>query len=97
MCNSDDDNRSRPATPQEEPVVDSQNSVMFTSTQQWTGPLPPPSILQQYENVCPGSAERILRSMEKEQYHRHDMARETLDFHVSFLPRDSGWPRFSES
>lgn len=87
MCDSEADEQGRPATTHEKPDTDSQNTVAFTSTHQWTGPLPSPSALRQYENVCSGSAERILRFMEREQEHRHDMDRTTLGFHTSFLPR----------
>jgi uncharacterized membrane protein len=38
--------------------------------QQWTGPLPPPAALEQFERVIPGGAERILRMAEQEQAHR---------------------------
>jgi uncharacterized membrane protein len=43
-------------------------------SRRWNGPLPPPAILDQFEQVIPGSAERILQMAEKEQAHR--LARE---------------------
>jgi uncharacterized membrane protein len=36
----------------------------------FSGPLPPPEILKGYEDVLPGSAERIIRMTEKQQAHR---------------------------
>lgn len=36
----------------------------------FSGPLPPPAVLDGYEQVCPGAADRILRLAEKEQDHR---------------------------
>ena len=33
----------------------------------YSGPLPPPSMFKDYENVLPGSADRILALAEKEQ------------------------------
>jgi len=36
-----------------------------------SGPFPPPSVLEEYERVFPGSAERIFQLTEKEQAHRH--------------------------
>ena len=39
-------------------------------TQQWSGPLPPPAALEQFNQIIPGSAERILAMVEKEQEHR---------------------------
>ena len=36
----------------------------------WEGPLPPPVALGQYEDVLPGSAERIMRMTEAQAEHR---------------------------
>lgn len=36
----------------------------------YSGPLPPPSILQQYNDIVPGAAERILRMAEQQSEHR---------------------------
>ena len=35
-----------------------------------SGPIPPPQILQQYNNIVPDAAERILRMAEKQSDHR---------------------------
>lgn len=37
----------------------------------FSGPLPPPALLRQYEEILPGTAERIVSMAEKEQGHRH--------------------------
>jgi uncharacterized membrane protein len=37
----------------------------------FSGPLPPPALFGEYDNVLPGSAERILRMTEREQEQRH--------------------------
>jgi len=42
----------------------------------FSGPPPPPAMSRGYEEVLPGSAERILRTAEKEQDHRIDWDRE---------------------
>lgn len=36
----------------------------------WAGPLPPPSTLESFDHVVPGSAERIIAMAEREQAHR---------------------------
>jgi uncharacterized membrane protein len=38
---------------------------------EFQGPLPHPGHLQGYENILPGSAERILAMAEKQQHHDH--------------------------
>ena len=35
-----------------------------------SGPIPSPQILQQYNNIVPGAAERIIRMAEKQSDHR---------------------------
>ena len=40
----------------------------------WTGPLPPPQALQQYDEILPGAADRIFRMAEER--HRHQIEQE---------------------
>ena len=42
------------------------------------GPLPPPAMLLQYNQILPGGAERIFRLTEKEQEHRHKTQSDAL-------------------
>ncbi|MCS2146891.1 DUF2335 domain-containing protein [Scandinavium manionii] len=39
----------------------------------FSGPLPPPEIIRDYDQILPGGAERIFAMAEKEQAHRHEM------------------------
>ncbi len=43
------------------------------------GPLPPPAILQKYENIHPGFANRIMRMAEKEQKFQHNILDKQMD------------------
>lgn len=43
------------------------------TTRQYSGPLPPPEILEDYERLLPGATARVFQHMEKEQDHRHAM------------------------
>ncbi|MDP8929869.1 MAG: DUF2335 domain-containing protein [Actinomycetota bacterium] len=45
------------------------------SAESYTGPLPHPSILQRFEEVLPGSAERIFQMAEEQAQHRQDLER----------------------
>ncbi|MBI1800726.1 MAG: DUF2335 domain-containing protein, partial [Chloroflexi bacterium] len=38
---------------------------------EFSGPIPPPSLLSQYEQAFPGLADRIVKMAEREQTHRH--------------------------
>lgn len=44
----------------------------------FSGPLPPPSLLQQYDKIQPGFAERIMALTETEAAHVRDMDRKGL-------------------
>jgi len=54
-----------------------QQSVAVRS-ESFTGPLPPPALLEQYERLSPGFAERIITSWEIETAHRHDLERKVV-------------------
>jgi len=41
----------------------------------WSGPLPPPAALEQFERASPGAADRILTMAEREEEHRQDLER----------------------
>lgn len=49
------------------PVVQTTHVRTATYT---SGPLPAPSILEQYEHIIPGAAERILKMAEEQSLHR---------------------------
>ena len=41
----------------------------------WSGPLPPPAALEQFERASPGAADRILSMAEREEEHRQSLER----------------------
>jgi uncharacterized membrane protein len=48
----------------------------------FVGPLPPPQILSQYEQLCPGSAQRLIELVHIEGKHRREMDSRTLDAQI---------------
>jgi uncharacterized membrane protein len=48
----------------------------ITQVATFSGPLPHPASLKEYDNVLPGLAERIVVMAEAEARHRHDMDKE---------------------
>lgn len=40
---------------------------------EFSGPIPPPNIIEGYEKVLPGSADRILKMAEEQSEHRQEM------------------------
>lgn len=49
------------------------------SASSWAGPLPPADQIRAYEEVLPGSADRILAMAERQQEHRQNLERVTVD------------------
>ncbi len=52
------------------------------SSFEFTGPIPPPGLLEQYNKFLPNAADRILSMAEKEQEHRHKMQEKLVDSQV---------------
>ena len=48
--------------------------------QEFAGPIPPPSMMKQYEETLPGSADRILKMAENQSEHRQWMEKKELSF-----------------
>lgn len=79
MANSDE--ASDPAIPEQE--AEASPAIREVS---FKGPLPPPGMLAHYEEVCKGSAERILSMAEIEQGHRIEIESTALNtFRVTAL------------
>lgn len=53
------------------------------SEQSFQGPIPPPAVLEGYERVVPGAAERILRMAEQEALHRRALEVEAMRANAS--------------
>ncbi|MBY6239737.1 DUF2335 domain-containing protein [Methylosinus sp. Sm6] len=45
----------------------------------WVGPLPPPAVLREFEDLLPGGAERLFDQFEKEAEHRRSCEKKQLD------------------
>lgn len=53
----------------------------------WRGPLPPPDVLRMFGEIDPNFPHRIMDHMEREQQHRHDMERASLDAEKEIVVR----------
>lgn len=68
--------REQPLTPEERGQlrkVASGLAVSHSTTTAFSGPIPPPSILKEYDEVVPGAAARILEMAEAQGRHRIDL------------------------
>lgn len=62
--------KDQPATRQADVVSSRREKVEISTSASYEGPLPPPAMLERYEEVIPGSANRILEMAEKQTEHR---------------------------
>lgn len=64
----------------------SQNSaavrVEHREVKAYSGPVPSPEVLKEYEQIAPGFAERLLSMAEQEQSHRHECERRALEQNI---------------
>ncbi|MFB3919234.1 MAG: DUF2335 domain-containing protein [Candidatus Velamenicoccus archaeovorus] len=70
-----------PNSPAPEIQEDNQSEgrlVQFTKGYSFSGPIPPPQILSQYEQILPGAAGRILGMAEKQSNHRQNMEKRII-------------------
>ncbi len=56
--------------------IDEGAATLMTEFTALSGPLPPPEMLAQYEEILPGAAERILSMAERQAEHRQKMERD---------------------
>lgn len=72
-------------TPHEESEGNSNhNSLLIRQLRaEHSGPLPPPALLKQYDDIISNGAERIMQMAESEQQHRHDMERQLVNQEIN--------------
>lgn len=71
--------------------VPEETKIAYVQAASFKGPLPPPILFEHYNQVLPGSAERILQLTENEQSHRQKWETSVLDAQRSDIRRGSGW------
>ena len=57
--------------------------VSETRVERHQGPLPSPETLAKYDEIVPGTAERIVKQAEAQTYHRHNLENMVVREHVS--------------
>src|SRR5688572_18904082 len=53
--------------------------LMREQSMTFSGPLPPPALLAQYEQIAPGAAQQIIAMAEREQAFSHKITEKALD------------------
>jgi uncharacterized membrane protein len=68
--------------------MSSDNQLIVSQLAAFQGPIPPPAVLREYEQLEPGAANRIIKMAEKEQEHRHYL--ENQEFMLDMSARNTG-------
>lgn len=76
--------QNQPATQQggsgaKHPVKEDKKANIIAKQQFFEGPIPPPAILEGYEKICPGAADRILKMAESVTEHVNSVERDVID------------------
>ena len=66
-----------------DPTTDERKNQIVATAAQFSGPLPPPGLMKQYNEVHPEFAERIVASWEKETAHRHRLDEMTISSEIA--------------
>ena len=62
-----------PANKQQRPSQQQNSQQIVQVTGQFRGPLPPPDVLERYNQVAPDAASRIIDMAEQESSHRRNL------------------------
>lgn len=60
----------------------SRQQLQMTQSISFSGPLPPPNLLKQYNDVVPNGAERLMKMAETQQAHRQDLEKTVIKGNV---------------
>jgi len=72
------------------------NSSSPYQLQAFSGPIPAPGILAEYERILPGAAERILKMAETQSSHRQHQEEKSLQAQVEHLVRRDKEARYGQ-
>ena len=53
-------------------------NVKHQEIHQYSGPIPPPAMLEQYDRIVPGAAARILKMAEDQSAHRQELEKKAI-------------------
>ena len=70
--------------PQEPEVIEKEAAavgkvVVQAIKEEFSGPIPPPDLIEKYERIIPGSADRIMTMAEKQAAHRQAMEKKMIE------------------
>ena len=76
---SDDETQSPTEVPESGEELE---ELLVRVSEKFAGPIPPPPVMKQYEEILPGSADRILKMAENQSEHRQWMEKKDYLFPI---------------
>lgn len=76
---------------QREPNEEVKKVVQVVAEQSFSGPIPPPSMLREYNSVDDGFANRIISMAENQQTHRQQLESKSVDAAISTESRGQNY------
>lgn len=67
--------------------ADVRQAIMLIREESYSGPIPSPKALQEYDVILPGAADRIIKMAESQQIHRMSMEQKAITEQLSFNKR----------
>ena len=64
--------------PKKEEAMSIIRAMVVMHSESFSGPIPPPSILKEYEEMQPGAADRILKMAENQAEHRMELEKKAI-------------------
>ena len=83
-----------PPTPQDQELVPAAQTQFRIAHAQYSGPIPPPAMLAQYNEIIPNGADRILTMAENQQAHRHALEKSVVDSDIAQSKRGTNTGAF---
>jgi uncharacterized membrane protein len=71
------------------PSLAADSNLVIRASAEFSGPLPPPSLLEKYNDIIPNGAERIMAMAEKQGAHREYLEARVIDGNVANQTRGS--------
>lgn len=69
----------QPDAPQKDQTPSSAEEARLVAySEHHSGPLPPPAVLQRYDQIVPGAAERIIKMAEEQSAHRRNVEQRVI-------------------
>jgi len=56
-----------------------EEAEIITRASSWSGPLPSPASLREFEEIVPGSADRLITMVEKQGNHRMEIEKRVVE------------------